>query len=417
MAGIRARIRISRPTALLAFGLTANMAPFATFAAVLPEIARAWHLSASEAGWIGGIYFAGYAAAVPILSSLTDRMDGRRIFLSSTLLAAGASLAFATAADGFWTGLILRFLGGVALGGVHMPGLKLLAERTAGQARARGSGIYSACYTLGAAGSLFLAGAVEAGFNWRGAFMISGVVPLLAIGTVLLLPPPEASPAGQPTLDLRALFRNRALIAYVLAFAGNIWEVSAVRAWFVAYLAWSFALPHNSLSVPRPADISGLASLGGFAASILVAELALRWGPRAIVMACIASVIVLLALAATAGGPSIVILPLLVLAQIASLSDAAALASGATVASDPTRRGAALALFAFIGYLAAFIGPVSVGIALDLFGGLGRPAGWSAAFLTMALGSAAAALAMRIAPKGGPTVDLDAQQASRPRST
>jgi len=105
-------------------------------------------------------------------------------------------------------------------------------------------------------------------------------------------------------------------------------------------------------------------------------------------MACIASVVVLLALAATAGGPSAITLPLLVLVQIASLADAAALASGAVASSDPVRRGAALALFAFLG------------IGLDLFGGTGSPAGWSAAFLTMAVGSTAAAVAMRVARKG-----------------
>jgi MFS family permease len=123
---------------------------------------------------------------------------------------------------------------------------------------------------------------------------------------------------------------------------------------------------------------------------MIIAALAMRWGPRSIVMACVGSVLVLLALAATAGGPSIIILPLLVLAQIASLSDAAALASRAVPSSDAARRGAAQALF-------AFIGPVAVGIALDLLGGTSSPAGWSAAFLTMAFGSTAAALAMRIA--------------------
>jgi MFS family permease len=107
----------------------------------------------------------------------------------------------------------------------------------------------------------------------------------------------------------------------------------------------------------------------------------------------------LLALAASAGGSSKIALPLLVLAQIASPSDAAALASGAVANSDAARRGAALALFAFIGYLAAFIGPVAVGIALDFFGGTSSPEGWSAAFLTMAFGSTVAALAMRLVRK------------------
>jgi MFS family permease len=386
----------SRATAVMAFGLVANLAPLATVGAVLPELTAAWRLSASEAGWIGGIYFGGYAASVLILASLTDRIDGRWVFAGSSLVGAGASLAVAGWADGFWTALALRFLGGVALGGTHMPGLKLLAERTAGRARARGSAIYAASYALGTALSFFIAGALDGAFGWRSAFAISGLVPLAALAAMALLPPPtEPAPAALPGFDVRPLLRDRALMAYVLGFAGNIWEVSAVRAWFVAYLAWSQSLPAHEPTVLAPAVISGLASLAGFPVSIAVAEAALRWGPRAIVATCLFSIAVLLALGATPGGPTLVVLPLLVIAQIASLADASALASGAVGAADPARRGAALALYAFIGYLAAFVGPIAVGVALDLGGGAASPAGWTAAFLTMALGSTAAAIAMR----------------------
>jgi len=38
-------------------------------------------LNASESGWIGGIYFAGNATAVPFLASATDRMDGRWLYV------------------------------------------------------------------------------------------------------------------------------------------------------------------------------------------------------------------------------------------------------------------------------------------------------------------------------------------------
>jgi len=56
------------------------------------------------------------------------------------------------------------------------------------------------------------------------------------------------------------------------------------------------------------------------------------------------------------------------------------------------RRGSSLALFAFAGTLTGFLGPVVVGVALDWSGGLGSKAGWTAAFLVMALGSTAAAI-------------------------
>jgi hypothetical protein len=86
----------------------------------LNEIAADWALNASQSGWIGGIYFAGYALAVPFLAGASDRMDAR---VGSALLGAAASFAFALFADGFVVALVLRFLGGIGLAGVHMPGL------------------------------------------------------------------------------------------------------------------------------------------------------------------------------------------------------------------------------------------------------------------------------------------------------
>jgi MFS family permease len=189
MALIRGRIGSSRTTAVLTFGLMANLAPLATFAAVMPEITADWSLTASEAGWIGGIYFAGYAASVPILASATDGIDGRWVFVGCSLLAAGSSFAFAGCADGFWTALLLRFLNGVALAGVHMPGLKLLVDRVTGRARARGTAIYTSSYAVGTAASFLVAGFVDTIFGWRVSFTASGIGPLLAIAALTLLPP------------------------------------------------------------------------------------------------------------------------------------------------------------------------------------------------------------------------------------
>src|ERR1051325_1070312 len=200
--------------------------------------------------------------------------------------------------------LVLRALSGMAFAGVHMPGLKLLVDRVAGQAGARGTAIYISSYALGSAGSFLLAGVVDATFGWRTTFTASGIAPLLAIMAIALLPAASCPPPARAVvLDFRPVMRDRALMAYVLAFAGNIWEVSAIRAWFVAYLAWTLSLPGNNLTLPSLAVISGLASLAGFPASIAVAELTLRYGKRAIVTTCLVSVAVCLALAATAGGP------------------------------------------------------------------------------------------------------------------
>src|SRR5580692_2316781 len=100
-----------------------------TFAATLHEIAVDWSLDATQSGWIGGIYFAGYAVAVPFLAGATDRMDGRWLYVGSALVGATASIAFALFAHSFGVALVLRFIGGIGLAGLHMPGLNLLMDR------------------------------------------------------------------------------------------------------------------------------------------------------------------------------------------------------------------------------------------------------------------------------------------------
>jgi MFS family permease len=385
----------------LLFGLVANLVPLLTFATTLPEIASEWRLSAAQSGWIGGIYFAGYALSVPLMGSAGDRFDGRRLYFVSALLGAGASFAFAWQARGFAEAMALRFIGGVAFAGVHMPGLKLLVDRVAPGRQARAAALYTSSYAVGSAGSLMVAGLAAGAFGWRAAFVAGGVGPLLAAAVLPLLPaaPAHREPAAR-LLEFGPVLRNRALLAYVAAFAGNTWEVFAVRVWFVAYLAWTLDLPGNRLPLPPLGVVAGFASLAGLPVSIIVAELAARHGrERVVVATCLVSVAVCLALAATAGGPAATVTALLILVQITSFADVGALAGGAVAASDPARRGAALALYALAGYATGFLGPVAAGLALDWFGGATSPAGWRAAFVTIALGSAAAALAARRAPR------------------
>jgi len=133
--------------------------------------------------------------------------------------------------------------------------------------------------------------------------------------------------------------------------------------------------------------------------SMVMAEVAVRRGRRPVIIGiCLVSVAICLTLAATAGGPIGVVLPLLVLVQITSFADVGALAGGAVAAADPAQRGAALALYALAGYTTGFLSPVAVGNALDWFGGPATALGWTAGFALIAIGSAVAAFAVWRAP-------------------
>jgi MFS family permease len=390
----------ARATAILSFGLVTNLATLMTFAATLHEIAADWSLDATQWGWIGGIYFAGYAIAVPFLASATDRMDGRWLYVGGALAGAGASVAFALFAHGFGVALVLRFLGGIGLAGVHMPGLDLLMDRIDRSYEGRAAGIYTSSYAAGSAGSFLIAGLVDAVFGWRATFIAASVGPLLSICALGLLPArPVGRKSGQPWPAFRALLRNRALIAYVAAFAGNTWEVFAVRVWFVAYLAWTLSLPGNHLTLPALGLVAGVTSLLGVPASVAMAEVASRCGRRPVIISiCLLSVATCVTLATTAGGSIWIVLSLLVLVQITSFADVGALAGGALAAADPVQRGAALALYALSGFTTGFLGPVAVGTTLDWFGGAASASGWRASFIVIATGSAVAAWAVWRAP-------------------
>lgn len=74
--------------------------------ALLPGVVTAWHLSKTEAGWLVGVFFVGYVAAVPVLVSLTDRLPARNVYMFGAACAAVSQLGIAFVADGFWSGMV-----------------------------------------------------------------------------------------------------------------------------------------------------------------------------------------------------------------------------------------------------------------------------------------------------------------------
>ena len=140
------------------------------FPALLPEFARLWALDKTQAGWIAGVYFIAYALAAPVVVSLTDRVDARRVYLGGALTAAMASLGYALLAGGFWSALAFRALAGAGLAATYMPGLRVVVDRYGGPTPSRAVACYTASFSLGTAGSFLLAGLIAEAHGWRAAF-------------------------------------------------------------------------------------------------------------------------------------------------------------------------------------------------------------------------------------------------------
>src|ERR1041384_925093 len=80
--------------AIVAAQMLAQIGAFA-LPALLPAYMLRWHLSATDAGWLVGVFFAAYVAAVPLLLAMTDRLAVRRVYLLGTGFAPLSHLRFA----------------------------------------------------------------------------------------------------------------------------------------------------------------------------------------------------------------------------------------------------------------------------------------------------------------------------------
>jgi MFS family permease len=357
--------------------------------ALLPGMIERWSLTNSEAGWITGLFYAAYTVAVPFLVTLTDRVDAKRVYLTGVGLTVAAHLAFALFADGFWTAAAARVLAGIGWAGSYMTGLKLLADRVEGRLLARAVSGHAAGVGIAGALSFTVADVTASLAGWQGAFFLGAIAAALAWCTVALLAPPrEKAPsrtAGGPSLfDFRPVFRNRSAMAYALAYCIHTWEMNALRGWGVAFLAFVAASTGETNPWIVPTAAATLMAFVGTGASLTGNELSIRFGRVRLIRIAITGAVLVGAVIGFLGPSSYTLAVALVLAYgFVIWLDSSSLTAGTAGSADPERRGATLAVHSMLGYGGGFVGPLAVGWALDLAGGMSR-IGWGAAYLSVA---------------------------------
>jgi MFS family permease len=393
-----------RLTALVFGASVTNMLGSSAFVALLPDLVRLWGLSNTEAGWIGGIYFGGYALAVPVLVALTDRVDARRVYLAASALTGSAFFGFTLLADGFWSALVLHAMAGAGLAGTYMPGLKMLTDRLEGPAQVRAVPYYTVGFSGGISLSFLVAGTIEPWFGWRAAFGVGALGPAIAlmlVGFGVAARPVPNAPSGRFLLDFRPVFANRQAMAYVLGYTGHTWELMAQRAWTVAFLLFAagrHGIDAESWNLPAIATVIVLA---GIPASILGAELAVRSDRMRLVRRIMIVTVLLAFLTVIAVDlPFWIVVALLIAYGYAVMSDSAALTAGAVQSARPGERGATIAVHSTIGFTGGFLGPLAAGVVLDLAGGATSHVAWICAFAAITAGSAVGPFLLRgYAPK------------------
>jgi len=364
------------------------MTGISSFAALLPSLAAEWQLSNTDAGWIGGIYFAGYVIMVPILTSLTDRVDARLIFLTGAAVGGIGAAGFALFADGFWSAAFWRMLTGIGLAGTYMPGLRALNDRLKGAAQSRAVAFYTASFGIGMSLSYLLAGEIVRHFDWRVVFFAAAGCSALAIVlAAAVLGAHEAEAPGRPDthlLDFRPVFRNKEAMGFVLGYTAHTWELFGLRAWIVAFLVFSASVQPNPDVWLPPTVVATIFMLVGTPSSIIGNEFAMPFGRRRV----IATVMIACALFGVVLGFSgalnywLVVAMAFVYAALL-MGDSASLTAGMVEAAEPAYRGATMAVHSTIGFLGAAAAPPVFGLVLDLTGGRAVAAAWGFAFISL----------------------------------
>ena len=182
-------------------------------------------------------------------------------------------------------------------------------------------------------------------------------------------------------------------MGWIVGYTVHTWELSALRAWGVTFLAAVCASQGAPSWLPDPTALFTIAGLAGISVSVTGNEAAQRWGrTRVVTVAMSMAAVLSLVTGWSATAPAVLAAALVVLSNAAIYFDSSALTAGTVQAADKELRGATMGLHSMCGYAGGFIGPLGVGLVLDW---AGNADGWGLAFGHLALVTLTGLLVLR----------------------
>ena len=228
------------------------------------------------------IFYAGYAVSVPVLVSLTDHVDPKRIYLLGVATITISTAGFAYFADDFYSACAFRALWGVGWTGTYMPGLKALSDIVEGPQQARSVYAHAASFGVSCAASFLIAETIGAWYGWRlgiGVGAIGAALSFVIVFAVLPGREPERKEGPQGALlDFRPVLRNTSALAYSIGYMVHTWEMLGLRSWVVTFLTFTAFYTGSGGEIFTPAIITMCLGLVGTATSVAGNEVARKLG-------------------------------------------------------------------------------------------------------------------------------------------
>ncbi len=362
------------------------LVPWFSAASVAPLIAAEWDISALETALLTVAVQLGFAigALVIAFSGAADAISARRLIAGGALLAALANAAFGLLAADLLTALPLRALSGAGIAAVYPVAMKVLAGWF-GRERGLAVGILIGAITLGSAmpHALRAAGATV-GLDWR-LVVVAGSAPGLLAAWLAwrgVREGPLSVPAARLSLRMaRAALAERSVRLANLGYLGHMWELYALWTWLPAFVAASLALS-GEVTAQGSSAVAFLVVAAGAIGCIAAGALADRLGRTTLTISAMAlSGSSAIAAGLLFGGPTAVVLVVLVIWGVTVVADSAQFSTAVSELAPPGTAGSALALQTAAGFLLTGVTIVGVGL-LDP----GTQSSWALAFAILALG-------------------------------
>lgn len=237
------------------FMLSAIMSPLAVVFGVVPE----------QVSWLISVYAVAYTLAAPIVGYISDRIDKRKILLTSILLLSLDSFAIIFSPD-FSVALVLRILGGLASAALVPIIFSLVADVIKADNQASAMGVVMMGMTLGIITGPILAGGLVQYFTWYAPFLLTAIVGLLVFSVAWFILPSSRS-SHIPQRSFNCL---KQVNIFSLILAKGMWNGVSVSLFLLAGEVLRY---RTTLETAEIGSFMGLFGIGLLLGNILVTRI------------------------------------------------------------------------------------------------------------------------------------------------